>query len=534
MAVTQYIGSRYVPLFADPIDWDITRAYEPLTIVYYQGNSYTSKQAVPTGIDVTNTTYWAITGNYNAQIEQYRREVQTFDGRITANAQAIADEVTARMQEDTAIRGLITTLENNLTTLNNDLENEESARETADTQIRTDFAAADTQIRTDFTAADTQIRTDFTAADTQIRADFAAANTQIRADVASNKFPGYSAIWIGDSYVQANSLNSPTTRFSRQVCDALGLTEYNFALGGTGFTVDRSDVSGDNTFKGQLESAVADTSIDKSKVKYVFVAGGRNDAPENTAPKGSQLYNAIRPIFTLVRDNYPNAKLVFIPMLFDCTPMLPVQTHLYGFLMFQFKTLMSDLRMQAQVIENAFMWLNGRYKLIFNKDKIHPNQNGHNLMASMILGNLHGRMMCPAIDVNLSLNSALNLDAASFMRLFVDGNGMIWLHGKVKTTSGLTWGAKIVDNSYPVAYDEGGTDVLINTRTMNQIPLTGDFNSSGRVPAIQFLGYCNLATNAPSSNVEVMYLGETFEGVHTFDVFAPIGLVGNGSSNNWG
>lgn len=108
MAVTQYIGARYVPLFADPIDWDSTKHYEPLTIVYHQGNSFTSKQFVPTGIDITNTDYWVLTGNYNAQVEQYRREVRSFDGRITANAQAIADEVTARMAEDTAIRGLIT------------------------------------------------------------------------------------------------------------------------------------------------------------------------------------------------------------------------------------------------------------------------------------------------------------------------------------------------------------------------------------------------------------------------------------------
>ena len=85
MSVTQYIGARYVPLFADPLTWDITKAYEALTIVYYQGNSYTSRQAVPAGIDITNDTYWALTGNYNAQIEQYRAEVQAYDGRITAN-----------------------------------------------------------------------------------------------------------------------------------------------------------------------------------------------------------------------------------------------------------------------------------------------------------------------------------------------------------------------------------------------------------------------------------------------------------------
>ena len=85
MSVRQYIGARYVPLFADPIDWDITNSYEPLTIVYTQGNSYTSRQYVPAGIDIANGEYWALTGNYNAQIEQYRAEVQTFDSRITEN-----------------------------------------------------------------------------------------------------------------------------------------------------------------------------------------------------------------------------------------------------------------------------------------------------------------------------------------------------------------------------------------------------------------------------------------------------------------
>lgn len=75
MAVTQYIGSRYVPLFADPSEWSNTKTYEALTIVLHQGNSYTSKQFVPIGIDINNTEYWAITGNYNAQVESYRQDV---------------------------------------------------------------------------------------------------------------------------------------------------------------------------------------------------------------------------------------------------------------------------------------------------------------------------------------------------------------------------------------------------------------------------------------------------------------------------
>ena len=82
MPTTQYIGSRYVPLFADPVEWSSEKSYEPLTIVSNEGNSYTSKQFVPVGVDINNTEFWALTGNYNAQVEQYRREVQAFDGRI--------------------------------------------------------------------------------------------------------------------------------------------------------------------------------------------------------------------------------------------------------------------------------------------------------------------------------------------------------------------------------------------------------------------------------------------------------------------
>nr|DAM61062.1 MAG TPA: acetylesterase [Bacteriophage sp.] len=97
MAVTQYIGARYVPLFADPMQWDSTKTYEPLTIVYNEGNSYTSRQYVPAGIQIDDDSYWALTGNYNAQIEQYRTELKRYDGRITT-----VESDTAQLKTDTA------------------------------------------------------------------------------------------------------------------------------------------------------------------------------------------------------------------------------------------------------------------------------------------------------------------------------------------------------------------------------------------------------------------------------------------------
>lgn len=97
MSVTQYIGARYVPLFADPMQWDSTRTYEPLTIVYNEGNSYVSRQYVPEGIQIDDDAYWALSGNYNAQIEQYRAEVARCDGRVTA-----VEGDTAQLKTDTA------------------------------------------------------------------------------------------------------------------------------------------------------------------------------------------------------------------------------------------------------------------------------------------------------------------------------------------------------------------------------------------------------------------------------------------------
>ena len=82
----QYVGARYVPIFGRrgeaSIVWDNTAPYEPLTIVLYQGNSFTSRQYVPEGVEITNEEFWAETGNYNAQIEQYRQEVQRVSGLL--------------------------------------------------------------------------------------------------------------------------------------------------------------------------------------------------------------------------------------------------------------------------------------------------------------------------------------------------------------------------------------------------------------------------------------------------------------------
>lgn len=75
MGTRQYIGARYVPKFASPVEWDNVRSYEAMTIVTHLGNSYTSKIPVPAGVDIENGEYWVNTGNYNAQVAEYANKV---------------------------------------------------------------------------------------------------------------------------------------------------------------------------------------------------------------------------------------------------------------------------------------------------------------------------------------------------------------------------------------------------------------------------------------------------------------------------
>ena len=77
---SMYIGARYVPIFADPVEWDDEREYEPLTIVTHNGDCYTSKCYVPKGAQLPpypegQTKYWVKTSDYNGQFADLKKTV---------------------------------------------------------------------------------------------------------------------------------------------------------------------------------------------------------------------------------------------------------------------------------------------------------------------------------------------------------------------------------------------------------------------------------------------------------------------------
>lgn len=113
-----YIGNRYVPKIMGT--WDSSIEYEGLSIVQWEGNSFTSKKMVPSNVLLSNEEYWASTGNYNAQLENYRREVKLVDEKVDTlkvdTAQNLADS-------ENRTNTKITELETNTTKNLEDSEN---------------------------------------------------------------------------------------------------------------------------------------------------------------------------------------------------------------------------------------------------------------------------------------------------------------------------------------------------------------------------------------------------------------------------
>jgi hypothetical protein len=193
-----YIGARYVPIFADPVEWDDKREYEPLTIVIHNGDCYTSKCYVPKGAQLPpypegQTKYWVKTSDYNGQfadlkktvldlsrlVEQFQKDNEHFTDLING-----WNEKVTQWEKDMAAWGeRLDTVESNVADLTASL-NAEIARAKAAEQAN---AAAIAQETTDRKQDISELDAAYKAADAaeaQARAD---ADTALSNRITANK-----------------------------------------------------------------------------------------------------------------------------------------------------------------------------------------------------------------------------------------------------------------------------------------------------------------------------------------------------------
>ena len=349
---TQYIGSRYVPTFADPAEWNSTRTYEPLTIVLNKGNSYTSRQFVPVGVQLTNTDYWSETGNYNAQVEQYRNEVTAYDNRITA-AQGTADS--AKTSADAA--------NTNIGKINTKI----GEIETEIGEIETEIADANNQIST----ANTNI--------SKINAQIDEIETKIRDEIY---------LCLGDSWVAEGTI-------ANIIAKQRNLKLINKAVSGASFTEYANYVK---TIKEEISEAVSAIS-DVSLVKLVTLVAGVNDVSHHDETDQQAINTAAAYALRSIRDNFSNAEIVFAVDAPYSTDFLSLSHYYYA---------VNQLQKVSYYNKVCFVNLYGMFNnnYYYSNDNLHPNTAGYGLVASRLLGGSH-KEVCEITQT--SSNDNINL-----------------------------------------------------------------------------------------------------------------------------
>lgn len=354
-----YIGARYVPIFADPIEWDKAKSYEPLTIVTYQGDSYTSKTFVPAQTEITNTEFWVRTGSYNAQVEQYRKEVQEVVTKMDDLEESVNNSISSF---DTRL----TQTEEKVESYNNRIAALESDNNTNKTNISNNTNSIST-----------------------INENL----TNLSNLVKNRRF-----IVIGDSYCDG------TNSWIKSMQNYLGKNDTDYVksyMGGAGF----AHKGGAAEAKNFLELLQGVSATNPDTITDIVVCGGANNYPEDT----DTILNGtggIQEFVNYAKSTYPNATvhIGFIGVNLNNNDNMPRAINAYK----------QCTKFGAKYLNNVEFILPS-YTLL-QSDFIHPNEQGDYQLGVYITN----AVLTGSCDVNYTYEK-LNIVNESYISSITGG-----------------------------------------------------------------------------------------------------------------
>lgn len=372
MTVREYIGARYIPLFIG--EWDSDNSYEPLSVVQYLGNSYTSRQYVPVGIPITNEQYWVETGNYNSQIEAYRQEVLAYNNRIAS-------------------------LENKFPITANDITNG-----TITEAKMASNSVGYSQIKN---GAITPVKLN----DDTIKR-FWAKNISIE---------NTNMVVFGDSYTQDGIANSLNAYWPKRVAGVLNTNLFNYAIAGAGFGRDIQPIS-----RQQENCAANMTEEQANNTSIVICMAGCNDLL-NDIPIAN-INTGITNFMTWASNFFPYAEIYIIPFNWGFSKLTNSMNTLITNC---FNSIMTYNAQRIHIIPYAWCWNLGIASRFQNE--VHPNTSGYNQISAHILAAING-VETNAFNTGNTLNLQNNPNLNSGYLTYNMRNGILNVNGYIRPT----------------------------------------------------------------------------------------------------
>lgn len=174
-------------------------------------------------------------------------------------------------------------------------------------------------------------------------------------------------VTFGDSY----GTNTDKTREWPTVLNVrLGENSvlHNYCIAGAGYTAPNT------TFQTELNNAKADTSYDHNEVGLVVIAGSRNT---NDGYSGA-LRTAAVSLYEGVRREFPNARIIVVPMMWDWMPVSNCWRYNAA------SCISAAREVGVEAVPWAWTWNLGN-NTYFPTGDIHPNADGTNVIVSYML-----------------------------------------------------------------------------------------------------------------------------------------------------
>lgn len=264
-------------------------------------------------------------------------------------------------------------------------------------------------------------------------------------------------VTFGDSYADTTNTRS----WAYMLAQKLGWTLHNYAKSGAGY------VAPNTTYMSEFNTAKADKTYNHDDVSLVVIGGSRNSNDGYT----EAIKTAAQELFQSVSNEYPNARIIAVPLLWDKKPVS-------GYWRYNAASIdEAAILTGVESIPWAWTWNLGRENA-FDGEDIHPNELGTNVIVNYImrymLGTYNGRhevfvwrsQQNPAefvLTVDASAGTiTYGLSVASDVTPtnYTDVSGLpMWAwNASDETNQGRAWVAAVTNNANCTTLFKIGTD----------------------------------------------------------------------------
>ena len=193
---------------------------------------------------------------------------------------------------------------------------------------------------------------------------------------------GKNIVFFGDSWTVGSGATDPATqRFTTLIATRFGMTEFNYGVGGAGFTRPNTIIAEINNANGSM------SADDKNNTTVVLICAGVNDIRNMDSTTIADFIGAVVDAQERAKQVFPNALICMAVGNTMRTPYYDTPRHWIERAIIALRE--TNTAGKVLIIDHVGAAINGRSDT-YASDNLHPNTYGHSLLAGFLANAMRG------------------------------------------------------------------------------------------------------------------------------------------------